>query len=695
MQRGSGNSTEHGINISRLIAVLIIFFVICALFVVRMLYLQVFDSESYKDSAAAKAYKTAVLPAQRGEIYDRNGEKLISNVISHNIEINRTTLASGASFEVLSELIDILAEYNIEIPENAPITKNFPYILDSDYIFDKNKSSAFNKFLKLNELDKDDYVGEEFYDFLVKKYGIPEEYANTAKGRKIIGIRYDMEVNDFSTSLPYVLLTDVDDKILTEIAERKHLLHGIEISKTYSRTYNNNSMLCHILGRVGPIFAEEAQEYIVEKGYSYNAVIGKDGIEKVFEDYLRGIDGTARYEIDENNDIIGYDIVKDPKEGYSVRLTIDAKLQGIVEQSLGEQIDIASSSSYLYGGVHAGEDCDSGACVVVDVKTGETLALASFPGFDRNTFSKDFNLIDADPANPQLNRATQGIYPPGSTFKILTAAAALDSGIVLPGDYIYDKGIYEKYAPTYTPRCWVFLRNGTTHGYVNVYDALKVSCNYYFYYVADKLGVDTIVKYASDFGLGVKTGLEVYESSGILASPEYKEANGYVWNPGDTLQMAIGQSDHAFTPIQLAQYMATIVNGGNRYKATILKSVDEFYTGVPVYENSSEVLNKTTLSDETVDIIKSAMRSVVDEEGGTAQGVFLGKPYARDIGGKTGTAQVSNGSDTVLFVGFAPYDDPEIAVAVVIENGYKSARAATVASEVFDYYYENIYNAHN
>lgn len=689
MQKETGGSAEQGFSVRRLLIILICFCVICALFAVRLMFLQVLEPENYENLAVAANYKNAVISAQRGEIYDRNGEKLVSNVITHNIEINRTTLASGASFEVLSDLIDILAEYNVIIPDNAPLTNAFPYMLDSDYIFDSTQSRDFDKFLKLNQLDKNEIYGEEFYKYLVKKYNIPKEYENTEKGRKIIGIRYDMEVNDFSTSTPYVLLKNVDSKIITEVAERKHLLHGIEISKEYSRIYNMNTVLSHILGGVGPIFAEEAQEYIVEKGYSYNAVIGKDGIEKVYEDYLRGIDGVASYKIDENNDVVGYSVKQEAKEGYSIRLTIDAKLQKIVEDSLAEQIKIASESSYMYGGFHSGEDCDSGAAVVVDVKTGETLVLASAPGFDRNTFSKDFNEINSDPANPQLNRATQGIYPPGSTFKILTAAAALDSGVISSGEYIYDKGIYEKYAPTYTPRCWVYLRNGTTHGYVNVQDALKVSCNYYFYSVADKMGVDTIVNYASDFGLGVKTGIEVPESKGILASPEYKENNGYMWNPGDTLQMAIGQSDHAFTPLQLAQYMATIVNGGNRYKATILKSVDEFYTGIPIKENSPELLNKITLSEETVNVIKSAMRSVVDDEGGTAQGVFAGKKYAKDIGGKTGTAQVSNGSDTVLFVGFAPYDNPEIAVAVVLENGYKSARAATVAAEIFDYYFEN------
>ena len=690
MQKGGGNVQKSGISVSRLMVISIIFFIVCAVFVVRLLYLQIVDNEQFEDIANSKNYKTAVLSAQRGEIYDRNGEKLVSNKVSFNVEINRTTLASGASYEVLSSLIDILAEQSVEIPDNCPVTKNSPYALDSDYIFDNSKSREFEKFLKLNEIDKSKLTGTDFYNYLVKKYGIPEDVSQTEKGRKIASIRYDMEVNDFSVSNPYVLLEDVSEKIKTLIAENKHSLHGIEISKSYSRTYNKNSLLCHILGRTTPIYAEEAQEYINEKGYSYNAIIGRDGIEKVFEDYLRGIDGSINYEINENNDIVGYNVLTEPKEGYSVRLTIDSELQKIVEDAIDEQIKLAVKQAPLEGGYHTGEDCLAGGAAVVSVNTGELLALASRPGYDLNNFSSAFNSLNLDPAKPFVNRATQGIYPPGSTFKILTAAAALDSGTISADTYIYDKGEYEKYAPTYTPRCWVYLRNGTTHGYVNVLDALKVSCNYYFYSVADKMGIDTIVKYAKDFGLGSKTGVEIYEEKGILASPEFKESNGYVWNPGDTLQMAIGQSDNAFTPIQLALYMSTVVNGGNRYKATLLKSVDEFYTGKSVQTNSPQILNKTNLSDETVNILKSAMRSVVDDEGGTAKNVFAGKSYARDIGGKTGTAQVSNGSDTVLFVGFAPYDNPEIAVAVVIENGYKSSRAASVAAEVFDYYFSNM-----
>lgn len=689
MRNSGGNIQKSGISLSRLMIISIVFCVVCALFVVRLLYLQIVDNEEFEDLVNSKNYKTAVLSAQRGEIYDRSGNKLVSNTVSFNVEINRTTLASGASFEVLSSLIDILEKHGVIIPDNCPVTESYPYILDPNYIFDNAKSRDFDKFLNLNNKDKSKLTGTDFYDYLISKYNIPEDVSQTEKGRKIAAIRYDMEVNDFSVLSPHILLENVDENIRTVISENKHKLHGIEISKSYTRTYNMNTVLCHVLGRTTPIYAEEAQEYIFEKGYSYDAIIGRDGIEKVCEDYLRGIDGTISYEIDENNDILDFDVSTEPKEGYSVRLTVDANLQKIVEDALDEQIKLAVKQAPLEGGYHTGEDCKAGGAVVLSVNSGEILALASRPGFDLNNFSSEFNSLNSSPAKPFVNRATQGIYPPGSTFKILTSAAALDSGTISADTYIYDKGEYDKYAPTYTPRCWIYLKNKTTHGYVNVLDALKVSCNYFFYAVADKMGIDTIVNYAKDFGLGFKTGIEIYEETGILASPEFKESKGYVWNPGDTLQMAIGQSDNAFTPVQLALYMATVVNGGNRYKATLLKSIDEYYTGKSILTNKPEILNRTNLSDETVDILKSAMRSVVDDEGGTAKNVFSGKSYARDIGGKTGTSQVSNGSDTVLFVGFAPYDNPEIAVAVVVENGYKSARAASVAAEVFDYYFEN------
>lgn len=687
MRSSFGMTGKNGTSFRRIVLLIAFFCAVCAGFVVRLLYLQVVDASEAQTRVTTHSYKSAVVSANRGEIYDRNGQKLVTNIITYNVELNRTTLENGASGEILSRFIDLMAENGVEIPDSCPLTNDMPYRLDEEYIFDSEKNRLFERFLSNNQLEKSRVTGTDFYAYLTKRYGIDEELAATAKGRKIAAIRYDMELADFSTAVPYVLLKDVDESIRNVISEHKHELHGIEIAKSYARTYNRGKTLCHILGSVGPIYAEEADEYIKEKGYPYNAIIGKDGMEKAFEDYLRGIDGTVVCELDENNDLVGYEVTKEPKEGYGVRLTIDASLQEIVENALAEQIALAVELSQKENHAYAGEDCHAGAAVVLDVNTGAVRALASYPGYDRNTFSAEFNTLKEDPTSPLINRATQGIYPPGSTFKMMTAAAALDTGVIGIDTYIKDEGRYMKYAPTYTPRCWLFLRNGGTHGYVNVADAIKVSCNYFFYTVADEMGVDEIVRYAKEFGLGVKTGIEVPESEGILASPAYKEAHGYVWNPGDTLQMAIGQSDHAFTPLQLAVYMAAIVNGGNRYQTTLLQSVDEYHTGKVVYENTPKLVSKTHLSEATVGIIKSALRSVVDDEGGTARSVFGEKPYAGDIGGKTGTAQVSKGSDTVLFVGFAPYDDPEIAVAVVVENGNKSTRASSVAAAVFDYYY--------
>jgi len=270
-------------------------------------------------------------------------------------------------------------------------------------------------------------------------------------------------------------------------------------------------------------------------------------------------------------------------------------------------------------------------------------------------------------------------------FKIASSIAALNSGIIDKDTLVYDKGAYVKYED-YEPHCWIYDNTGATHGYVNVKSAIEQSCNYFFYEIGDKMGIDTLTHYASLLGLGSATGIEVPESTGVLASPEYRDSKGLLWNPGDTLQAAIGQSDNAFTPLQLCSYMCAVVNGGTRYKATLLDSVKNFYTDSVIYENKPQILSKIDLSTDVVEILKSAMKSVVVD--GTARTVF--DDYEYEVGGKTGTAQVSSGSDTALFVGFAPYDDPEIVVSVVVENGDMSSRATSVAKSVFDYYFNSI-----
>lgn len=685
---GSGNDQgKNSINL-RIIIFSCVFAVVVAVFLIRLIGLQVTENTRYSKLATVSNYNTNIIKASRGEIYDRNGQVLVSNSKVYNVIFNKATLGNDNKSinQTLFTFISLCLDNGIEITDNLPVTYTHPFEVDKEYIFDQTALKKFDKFKSDNQITDEDINKEGLYNLLCKRYNIDAAEADNSTVRKIVGLRYDMETNDFSALNPYVVLDNIDEKTRMLISEHSYELHGVEVSYTDSRVYNLGAFACHILGRTGPIYAEEAQEYIIEKGYSYNAIIGKEGIEKAFEEYLRGIDGKESLEIDEKNNIIGKSVVTQPKYGNSVRLTIDAGLQSVAEKALEEQINAAMTQGKSDNIEFNGEDCKAGSVVVMDPNNGQILVSASYPNYDMNTFSEKFNQLQLNEGKPFVNRATTGIYPPGSTFKILTAAAALETGVISPNTTIYDKGVYKKYE-TYQPKCWIYENTGHTHGYTNVKDAIEVSCNYFFYEVGDRVGIETMNEYAEKFGLGQKTGLEVPESEGILAGPKQRENVGLLWNPGDTLQAAIGQSDNAFTPVQLCTYMSAVLNGGNRYKATLLKSVDDFETKKPIKVNEAELVDHIDISDETVNLLKSAMRSVVVD--GTARNVFDGYEY--DIGGKTGTSQVSGGSDTALFVGFAPFDNPEIVVAVVVENASYSMRASNVAKSIFDYYFENIY----
>lgn len=668
----------------RIIIICIVFALIVAVFLGRLMMLQIAQNEYYASLAVPKVYRDAVIETSRGEITDRNGVVMVSNVKQCNVRINRSYLDTLSTNVTLKTFIELCDKYGIEIKDNLPVLAEYPYELDKEYVFDSSKERKLRYFLEKNEISENEMYEKGLYRLVCERYGIPEDVSKKDIWRRIAGIRYDMEVSDFSVMTPYTLLYDIDEKTKVIISENLHLLHGIELSYSDKRFYNLGATATHILGRIGPIQAEEVDEYVVQKGYSYNAYVGKEGVEKAFEEYLRGINGYESFEIDDENNILSRKVSKAPKNGYTVRLTIDSEMQKEAEKALEEQIKEAHAYGMANIGENNGRDCVAGSVVVMNVNTGEVYVSASYPDYDLNEFSSLFNELNSDTVTrPLVNRATQGIYPPGSTFKIATAAAALGAGIVSTDTIIYDKGVYTKY-DTYQPHCWIYDSKGETHGYVNVRGAIEGSCNYYFYKVADDMGIDTLVEYASRFGLGKKTGIEIPENTGILASPEFRDSIGLLWNPGDTLQAAIGQSDNAFTPLQLCSYMSTVLNGGTRYKATLLKSVNDYNTKEVVVDNKPVVLDKTELSEDTVSVLKIAMRQVVVD--GTARNVFDNYPYA--IGGKTGTAQVSGGSDTALFVGFAPYDNPEIVVSVVVENAAFSYRASNVAKAVFDYYFE-------
>ena len=686
-KKKDSRTLNNRIDLLRIIVMSVIFGAFILLFLFKLVNLQVVKHEDYKSEVVLKTYREHTVEMSRGHLYDRNGVVLVSNKKTYNVVVDVSTLDGKDYNSPILSLIDFCKDNNIELTDRLPVLKNFPYVFESDYIFDKDKEKKLEEFKTLNLLTNEPLFGDDdsFYKYLCRRYGVSEDYASLEKYRKLVGIRYDMETNSFGYIDTFTLISDIDEHTRVLLSEKLHDMHGIEIVSEDKRYYNQGTLAAHVLGRTGKLDASHVEEFVQKKGYAYDEIIGKEGAEWAFEDYLHGYNGVERYEIDENNNVIASETIKESRNGYSVRLTLDANMQKVAEDALKQQIDEAKRYGLSDYVPYNGEDCNAGSVVVMSPKTGDILACASSPTYDLNTFSEDIGKLNSDEARPLVNRSTLGIYPPGSTFKIATAVAALLEGVVTPNTIINDTGRYTKYED-YQPACWSLTKRGYGHGWLDIKGAIEESCNVYFYKVGDDMGIEALTKYASLLGLGKKTGVELPEAEGVLAGPEFRDSKGLLWNPGDTLQAAIGQSDNAFTPIQLCSYMCTVLNGGTRYKATLLESVIDFYSGEVVYENKPEILSKIDLPKDTVEVLKSAMKSVVDE--GTASSVFI--KYDHEIGGKTGTAQVGKGSDTVLFVGFAPYDDPEIVVSVVVEHGDQSSRATKVAKAVFDYYFDSL-----
>lgn len=667
----------------RIIILLIFFFLAAIAFVGRLLSLQIAESEKYLEKAVPKNEKTILVETSRGQIVDRNGAALVINRGTNSICLNRSLLPYGKENEIILELLKFFDENGVVIEDEMPMQMSSPYLYtphEDAVLLRKHKAFLRNTFFKEEELS-----GTGLYEKTYARYKIEKTIASAATDaeiRRVMGIRYMLEANDFSVAIPYTLVENADISLVSAISERTHELPGVEISVVNSRFYPHGSLAAHLLGRTGPIYAEEVEKYKA-LGYSMNETVGKDGAEAAFEKYLRSENGykVVEYSAD-GKDILSERMsdTKPPVYGKTVTLTIDSGMQSAAEASLKSVIDRLNISNIRNGNP---ERC-SGAVVVTNCNTGEVYASASYPTYDQNEYRNTVSEMLNDKSTPLVNRATFGIYPPGSTFKIATAAAALTEGIVDEETLIYDSGIYKEYED-YQPHCWYFDMYGTAHGWQNVVQAITNSCNIYFFETGRLLGTEKLNEYAKKFGLGSKTGIETGEAVGILAGPEYRTSVGLPWNPGDAIQSAIGQSDNLFTPIQLASFFSTVVNGGTRYETHLLKSVNDFKTGEVIYEQNPVVLDTVELSAEHLELLKRGMKSVVED--GTAATVFTG--YKHSVGGKTGTAQKGTGSDNAVFAGFAPYDTPEIVVSVVIEAGDSSTTAATVAKSVFDYYFEN------
>ncbi|MBQ8511801.1 MAG: hypothetical protein IJ497_04235, partial [Clostridia bacterium] len=459
---------------------------------------------------------------------------------------------------------------------------------------------------------------------------------------------------------------------------------GITVRVSAGRVYNYPGYASHILGSIGDIPGENV-DYYTERGYSYDAIVGINGVEAAFEEYLRGQDGVLKITEDGYGNIVSTEVYTEPVAGKDVYLTIDIGMQMCAEKALAENIfkirEDAKWSKPL-----SGEDAAAGAMTVEDCDTGEILAICSYPTYNLETYQEDLTGLLSDETSPLYNRALYGLYAPGSTFKVGVALAALEEGIIEKDTVIDTKGIYTYYEESnYTPRCWLYLMTGRSHGPIAVVEAIQESCNYFFYDVGRRLTIEKMNEYCTLYGLGQPTGIELPEYTGILAGPDYRNDNGLgKWSPGDTLQAAIGQSDNQFNPLQISSYIASILNGGVRYRAHLLYEVRE-YTGELVYKNNPTVASEYKLEDDILATLKEGMKGVMDN--GSAASVFSG--YEISVGGKTGTAQVSDKkSDNGIMTAFAPFEDPEIVVTCIIEQASGGTEAGYSVRDVFDYYFD-------
>lgn len=660
-------------------AILAVAFIVLVFFcyLIALIRLQLVNGDEYKQQSKQKIYSTENITASRGSIYDCNGVSLVTNTTGYCIKFTRALLPEEQQNDIILALIELMEEHQCAYNDHLPLTAEAPFGYTVEDLNDQTIQTLW-KTLKAEE----ELTAAQAMEGLIEKYDL-QEYTPEQQ-RKIAGVRYEMTQTTFNLSNPYEFASDVDVDLVATIKQLSEDFPGVDIDTKPIRYYTDPSIAPHLLGYVDNIWAEEYRD-LAAKGYKMNDTIGKSGIEKAMEEELKGSDGTRVIERDADGKVLNVTVLEEAKSGNNVVLTIDSKLQKVAQDSLKECIETIARRANEPG--RDGEDADAGAVVAVNIHSGAILAAATYPTYTQDQYENNYTDLATDEKLPLFNRAFQGTYAPGSTFKMATGIAALEEKKVGIREYIRDIGIYTKYAPSYSPRCWVYTDYGRGHGDQNIVEALKNSCNYYFYEVADRMGISVLNSYCRKLGLGVKTGVEIGEAKGVLAGPDYRAQNDDIWYPGDTLQAAIGQSDNLFTPLQLANYVATIVNGGTRYKTHLVQGVYDPTSGLCLEEEKIQVEDNLNMKDENYQAIMQGMLECATT--GTAAGVF-GYSYELTAGAKTGTASVPDGTANGVFVAFAPYEDPQIAVCVVVEHGAHGNYVGSVARDIFDAYFAGV-----
>lgn len=661
----------------------ILVYIIGIVLLAQLFNLQIVNGEEYRQTSNTKLTRESILEADRGNIKDSSGVKLATVDTQSSVELYKTKIDNETLNNTILNLINILNANGDTYVDNFLVDIN-------PYRFKLESEDSQKKWKKANNIDEN-ASAEETFNYFKDKYKISTD--NVEDARKIMAIRYEISYKGYSNTKSIQIAKNISLNSMNQITEQNSKFPGATITENSKRVYTLGNTASHVIGRIGMIEDSELKEY--DSRYDQNDMVGKSGIEYIFEKYLKGTNGVKQIDMDVNGTTTDEYISKEAVAGSDIILTIDSKLQAITEEALKANIEKIASGGFgrVYG-------ADAGSAVVLNVKTGEVIAMASYPDYNPSDFA---NGIDTNTWNYYINGETKPLenkaismnYSPGSTFKMVTALAGLETGAITTTEKINDTGVYP-YA--HHPVCWYYTSYHSGHGRLNVSQAIQHSCNYFFYEVGKRIGIDTLAKYAYYLGLGHKTGIELNgEVNGNLASSQRAVEENRQWYLGETLSAAIGQSYNTFTPLQMAKYVAMVANGGKKIDVTIVKSiVNADGSEVPRNEYESYVNEKLGLteddteelnfSQENINAVLEGMRGVTSESGGTAYSTF--KDFDIEVGGKTGSAQTGiEGKTNAWFVGFAPFDDPEIAIVVFVRNGGHGGYTAEVAKEIIAQYF--------
>ena len=676
------NQDERKTAVRRMMLLIAAAAVIIGLYGFRLIFLQLVNGDSFTAQATNTTDYKFTVTAARGDIVDSKGERIASSTTGYNVVLNKLLMGDEDLDTMLQKIVGLLGKngesWNDSLLIGQPdAAGHYEFTAASDNAAEQKALAAMKDNLGLQQYATADDVMEK----LVEDYDLAD--FSLYWQRVLSGIHYEMQLQAFSNVNNFVMAENVSEATVATIKENSLSLPGVEIVETSTRSYEQGTVLPHVLGRVGKITAEkwkvtdengQVTYPLKEKGYNMNDIIGISGLESAYEDQLRGKDGVETITRNSDGVIVNTALTTVPEPGHTVQLTIDSEFQKAVDQALAKNVE------WIKNTYADSKQANAGAVVVIDVKTGGVLAASNYPSFDQNLYAAQYSEYSADENMPLFNRALQGLYTPGSTYKPSVAVAGLDTGLLNRNSTVNCTRVYTYYKD-YRPRC---AQHGHGNGPIDVINAIKWSCNIFFYDVGRRLTSDVYDAYAYKLGLGQRTGVEVSEALGHLTTK-----NDSNYTESLDIQAAIGQGNTAVTPIQLATYAATLANRGTRYRTHFVKAILDSNTGETLQETQPEVMDVVEDKGETFDLVREGMK-------GVAQTIPALAAYPYTIACKTGSPQRSEGYyvgstykhyTNAAMIAYGPAEDPEIAIGVVVEYGGAGARTGQLVADIFNAYY--------